>query len=191
MGEAFNKKVEDVENQFEKMNKDGNHEKFTKLPYFSNIGVDHIQGYTQYQTNKLFFIFTHSLKGRESGRIMITHALDQQHQEIRTPSGWNHPGGIQCVGSYLFVPCENDEQSIVCLYDLTNLQIEPLKIFKFSGHRASGLGIVDFYYNGHLHYLLLIGDGSSYYAYISLAPTDGDMTQLNFSGIGSFFFKSR
>jgi hypothetical protein len=184
--DIYSIKVNDVVKQFENLPETSNFEKFTDLPYFT---VDHIQGYTQYQNDKMHYIFTHSLGGRDSGRIVITHGLKTQHQEIRTPSGWNHPGGIQCVGSFLFVPCEKDKQSIVCMYDLTSLQTEPLKTFKFN-HEAGSLGIVDFTHNGKTCYLLLLGDigkkSKLYHAYISEVPTDGDMTKIEFTENGSF-----
>lgn len=178
-------KVENVKQKFTALSETGVHEKFEEFPYFSNIGVDHIQGYTQYQNdNKTYYIFTHSASGRDSGHVLITDALKGWCKEIPTPSGWNHPGGIQTIGQYLFVPCEKDNESRVCIYDLEESpRLEVKKTLDFD-HNAGCLGITDFLIENNRYYLLLVGDQSKYHAYIS-EINDSGISGLSFKGIGS------
>ena len=192
-------KVENVKEKFMNILETGVFEKFENLPCFSNTSVDNIQDYTQYQDQTAtHFTSAHSLNGRESRRTLINHGLKNnglknnglktQNQEIRMPADWNHPGGIQCIGQYLFVPCEKNTQSIVLIYDLANSSYEPVKTIEFN-HRAGCLGITDFKYDDNLYYLLIIGDGTRYHIYTSEVPDDGDISKVSFSAKGNFILE--
>jgi len=178
-------KVEDVAGKFNALPKTGCHEKLENLPYYSNIGVDHVQGYTQYQNgDNLYFIFTHSLDSRESGRIVMIKNMKTLHKEIHTQTDWNHPGGIQAVGKYLFVPCEKAEKSIISVYDLDSSNLDKVKQIECS-HKAGSLGITDFVISSIPYYLLLVGASSTYHAYISEIKSSA-MAEQSFKKVGSF-----
>lgn len=178
-------KLANVPDQFSALPEKGTHEKVENMPYFSNVAVDHIQGYTQYQSDKMYFVFTHSLDGRGSGRIIVKHGMKDQHQEIRTPEGWNHPGGIQMLGKYLFVPCEKKEGSMVFVYDLEEKKLDPVVKLSF-WHRAGCVGITELTHNGTPHYCMVIGDKTNYHAYIMKVPDDMKNLTYDGGGLGTF-----
>lgn len=148
-------------------------EKIHFLPDSYNKTEDHIQGFTQYEhNNNVYFIFSHSGMTAKGGHILIaTNASEKSLKkvyEITTPDGWNHPGGIQAIGDYLFVPCENSGKSIVLVYNLLNIIIGestvPVQTVSFN-HNAGCLGITSFGVGKSAKYLLLLGDSSRYHAY--------------------------
>lgn len=191
-----------MEKAFRDLPKEGAKERFEHIKYFANIGIEHIQGYTQYQRdNTMYYIFTHHTAG-DYGYIMIANGMDcTKETVIRTPKGYNHPAGVQCVGQYLFVPCENkDGGSSILIYDLMNLtpmgtasyiENQHIKKINFT-HRAGCLGVTDYQSNGKRYYIMAVGANEVYHVY--RAEVDEEMLKKNFANIsfnkvGSFSLK--
>lgn len=79
-------RVYGMEKAFRDLPKEGAKERFEHIKYFANIGIEHIQGYTQYQCdNTMYYIFTHHTAG-DYGYIMIANGMDcTKETVIRTP----------------------------------------------------------------------------------------------------------
>ena len=176
----LSRKIKDVENQFDKLPKTGVHEKFRGLPYFSNIAIDHISGYTRYEAENgdMLYIFNHQLKGRTSCRVLYKREITDQHQEIRTPAGYDHTGGIQAIGKYLFVPCSKGSNSVVAVYDINTRSTDVVKTYT-DLEGSSAVGITDFVFNGKLHYFLVVSRSTRYNAYVAEVPADGNMASVD------------
>lgn len=180
----LSRKVPNVAQQFKDLPQTGTYEEFEDLPYYPDIFSDHIQGYTQYHDGRrMYYVFTQSLKGRSSGRIIIKKTPKGDCDEIETPDGWNHPGGIQAVGRFLFVPCEHGEESRVFVYDLVDSRL--VHTLEFA-HKAGCLGITDIQHGGTTQYLLVIGDNTVYHGYLMEIPKDGKMSTLKCESLGKF-----
>lgn len=200
--EFFAYRVDNVEKEFKNLPQDGFLETFEHLMYFSNIAVEHIQGYTQYQHGtETYYIFTHHTAG-DYGYIMITNGTDCTDETvIRMPKGYNHPAGIQCVGKYLFVPCEKDEECTIFVYDLLNLkpmgkdkyiEEKPVKEMKYK-HRAGCVGITDYVSNGKHYYLMVLGANDTYHVYRAEIKEDGlkkDFASIDFDEMNYFKLNS-
>lgn len=160
----------------------GCYEKIEGLRYFTNIGVEHIQGYTQYEKDgKLYYLFTHDTDN-ENGYGYILQATNDSKETlfVRTPKGWSHPAGIQCLGQYLFVPCETENESRILVYDILR-NMTKVKVLKCT-HRAGCLGVTDFKRGDDTYVLLLVGDQQVYHAYVAKKCTW--MKDLNFESFG-------
>lgn len=158
----------------------GTYEKIKGLEYFANLGVEHIQGYTQYEKDgKLFYLFTHDTKGNY-GYILQAESGSENTKCISTPFGWYHPAGIQCLGQYLFVPCEVDSEAKIFVYDVLN-NLKMVKVLKCS-HRAGCIGVTDIKRGEDTYVVLLVGDQQKYYAYVAKKCTM--MKDLNFEPFG-------
>lgn len=199
--ELYAYRVNDVETAFKNLPQDGILETFEHIIYFKSIGAEHIQGYTQYQRDGImYYIFTHHTGG-DYGYIMITYGTDCTGEVvIRTPKGYSHPAGIQCVGKYLFVPCEKDGKSSVFIYDLHKLDtmgkgkyIENQHIKKIDfNHRAGCVGITDYVRNGKHYYLMLLGANETYHVYRAEIKEDelkNDFASVDFKELNSFELK--
>ena len=200
--EFFAYRVNNVEKEFKNLPQDGFLETFEHLMYFSNIAVEHIQGYTQYQHGtETYYIFTHNTAG-DYGYIMITTETDCTNETIiRMPKGCNHPAGIQCVGKFLFVPCEQDEKCTILVYDLLNLkpmgkekyiEEKPVKEMKYK-HRAGCVGITDYVRNGKHYYLMVLGANEMYHVYRAEIKEDelkNDFASIDFEELNSFKLNS-
>jgi hypothetical protein len=186
-------KVSDVKGRFDSLPKNGTYEKFTNFPYYdANIGVDHIQGYTQYQgSNGKEYIFTHSeerLVNTGNGRVIFMNSPTTHPQPpvIAAPkSGYYHVGGIQAVGKYLFVPFTNNKDKLIAVYDLETPKRTLVASYGgFPG--SSALGITDFIYKGEPHYLLIVNNGVDYHIYTAPIPKDGvisNKTAFSYYGV--------
>ena len=98
MANFISYKIHDVETALRNLSKEGQHEQFKHLRYFSNLAPEHIQGYAQYQVgNKLYYAFSHNTVG-DKGYILVTNSLDEDNPRHIELEGWNHPGGIQFAG---------------------------------------------------------------------------------------------
>lgn len=179
-------RAKEVEKQFKDLYKDGNMEKFTHMKYFSNIGLEHVQGYTQYEhEGKTYYIFTHDTTG-DYGYVIVTTSFDASSEKVwQLPKGDNHPGGIQCVGQYLFVPCEKDNYSNIHIIDL--LTGEFVHTIKFE-HRAGCLGITDYQINGQQYYIMVIGEKTTYHVYRALIDESvkNNIANAHFNKVGTF-----
>lgn len=179
--DRFAFKVKDVPLAFSNLPENGKNETFGGLPYFTNIGPEHIQGYTQYEDSnrRYYYFFTHHTVG-SYGYILVSKGADgKDTKRLKLEAGWSHPGGIQAVGQYLFVPCEKDHKCKIFIYDAKNMNY--IKSVAFD-HKAGCVGITDFIQDGKPHYLLLVGDQEKYYGYTAII-TD-NISDLNFSSVG-------
>ena len=148
---------------------EGVYEKIKGLKYFPDLILGHVQGYTQYEKDgNLYFLFTHSTNSKY-GYILQTINNSDNTQDFRTTAGWSHPAGIQCLGPYLFVPCEEGSESTVFVYDVLR-NMTKVQIIKCS-HRAGCIGVTDFKRNNETYVLLLVGDQQVYYAYVAKKQT--------------------
>lgn len=188
-------KVENVLEQFRKLPKKGKLKKFWHLPYYSNLAFEHVQGYTQTYDDegKEYYIFTHNSSNNQ-GYIIIKNGIDsKEYKEIKLPSGWVHPGSIQALGNYVFVPCEKNNETMLFVYDVKNPDREPCYSCKFN-HSASSVGITDFKYADMPCYMMIINKNPECYIYISSIPEDGDMSKLDFEpeeNFGKFNLKEK
>lgn len=184
-------KLDDVENEFKNLPETGTHEKISGLPLIENIILYHVQGYTQIGDGPTY-IFTHT---GDSGSVIIKPSTNEDGLHFSTPGGWNHPGGIQAIGQYLFVPCEEGKQSQVVVYSLEELASRKLprkKQLSFFPHSAGCLGITDLLIEGEPHYLLVIGDQNNYHCYLSKIPNDiSELSVASFKKIGKIAFRMR
>lgn len=120
------------------------------------IDPDHIQGYARYTTSNgvSYDIFCRSDREDSEHKGWLTICNKNKAFEFRTPEKeFNHPGGMQIVDDFLFVPVEkgeNDEkgnmQSYICLYDLRPLEWDesPVLVDEFRvffDHKAGMLGV--------------------------------------------------
>jgi len=181
-------KLNNGEQQFLDISDSGTHGQFHELPYCDNIITNHVQGYTQCGDDTVC-ILTHSMDSG-GGCIFIQTNLPSSRKKtlkFRTENGWNHPGGIQTIGQYLFVPCEKSKKSRVFVYSLAELNQDKLPLVKVLDfkHEAGALGITDFTINNEPYYLLLIGDQNTYHGYIAKVPKD--ISQLSFGSVGDFY----
>lgn len=185
--DRLNVKIHNAAEEFDKIDHTGRYEKFTKLPYFANLGVDHVEGYTQYETSsgKYYYLLSHLQKNHLNGKILIAPHPSGPWTAINTPGGWDHPGGIQTIGRYLVVPCEKDGNSVVTFYDLENLA-QPGVISFYFEHLGGCVGITDFQYGGETRYLMIVGDSATYHPYIS-HPLPRKMEHLKFDPAGPAF----
>jgi len=194
--------MSNVPKHFNDIPRNGVGEKLTNLRHYATV-ENHVQGYTQYQNGtKMYYILTHSWfdwKLQPAGRILVANSINGDGLVELKTNPWAHPGGCQCIGQFLFVPLERDGGSIVQIYDLADLKSGVLSTLHYDGgadkHNAGCLGIVDFKYKWadsgawEDSYLLIIGASATFHAYVSRIPSSGDMRQLKFSKIGTFYLE--
>ena len=165
------------------------------MKYISNIGFEHVQGYTQYQDGSDYtYLFTHS--GGKGYLLTTTGTDDKNTKTIEMDKDFSHPGGIQAIGKYLLIPCEKDSGSKIYVYDIKEKELK--QPIKFKGkkngelkHKSGSLGITDFEIDGTRYYLLLAcaitKDPTKCYCYI--AKADDEITNVEFSSIGDFILE--
>jgi len=160
------------------------------LVYDPNAG-DHIQGYVFYNrgSGKMYHIFSHNNKNQ--GFIYI--AKDKPASKIAMidlPSGYNHPGGMQIIGDYLFVAAEGSGKSAVFMYDLTPVYMyddppgKPVTLISLSeGGAASAVGITDIPCNatGGIRYVLAINNHGSQTVSLYLSNVGVSLSAANSS----------
>lgn len=196
--ELYAYRVDDVQKGFNELPNKGTKEVFKMGNYFDGR-IGHIQGYTQYEHDKkMHYIFTRNETKNDYGYILMTYSVDSNKIiDIRMPKGYNHPAGIQCIGQYLFVPCEKGDKSSVFIYDLLELDAMKggectknlhLKKIDFN-HRAGCVGITDYVSNGKHYYLMVLGANEVYHTYraeIDEEKLKNDFASIDFEEMGSF-----
>lgn len=160
---------------------------------YENV-VNHIQGATLYVADGgiQYSILTHSVKTATYAHI-LAGAVDGSMTGYKSyGAGWRHPGGIQVIGDYLFVPTEEESQAYITVYDLRSLVVGELRrvenILLTVNHKACSLGITQYTDdNGDRYYLLAVansdGENSVYYFYIS--PIQLGIENAQFVSAGS------
>ena len=159
---------------------------------------NHIQGYSQY-TNAAgvnYALLTHSVDTADYAHIVAGPISNDTKWGFKTYlQGWRHPGGIQVMGDYLFVPSEQESTSQVALYDLRSLKVGELRrveTFNLSmNHKAGALGVTAYTdSNGISYYLMIVanlnGENSVYHVY--RAPAANGIETASFVEVGSFAF---
>ena len=173
-------RLDDAVLSLNKLKTEGIYEKIKGLRYFSNLGIEHVQGYTQYEKDgNLHLLLTHHTVGHY-GYVLQSINFSEDTKSFRTPFGWSHPAGIQCLGQYLFVPCEEGAEARIFVYDVLR-NMAKVKVLRCS-HRAGCLGVTDFKRGDDTYVLLLVGDQQVYYAYV--AKKCSWMKDLNFEPFG-------
>lgn len=111
--------------------------------------------------------------------------MDEENPRHIELEGWNHPGGIQFAGQYLFVPCEKDEKGMIFILDiLTGNVVKTMDL----NHRAGCIGITDYKdANGKQMYLIVVGDKETYHVYNAEVPND--MSKMSLSPMSFFTLK--
>lgn len=171
----------DIKKAFEYLPQKGTSQQFKHLRYFSNIGVEHIQGYAKVETSSdTYYVFTHHTDGNY-GYLLISKSTDDEDTvSIPLENGWNHPGGIQSIDKYVFIPCEKDNESTIFVYDV------PLKSMVRSiklDHRAGCIGIT----RVDEKYVIVVGDKETYHVYLADIPQH--MSELEIKKVSSFVLK--
>ena len=159
---------------------------------------NHIQGYSQYTdaAGVNYALLTHSVDTADYAHIVAGPISNDTKWGFKTYlESWRHPGGIQVMGDYLFVPSEQDTTSQVALYDLRSLKVGELRrveTFSLSmNHKAGALGVTAYTdSNGIPYYLMIVahlsGEDSVYHVY--RAPAANGIETASFVEVGSFAF---
>jgi len=193
-------KVPDVPAKFEtieaKGTGKGEQSYYKNLPNVSSkLHMKHVQGYTRayLKSGIIASFFTHT----DGHTIMTNYSTDVViHKYQRTGSTYDHPGGIQSIGQYLFIPYEEDGKSVVVVEDIEN-SLSEVNRFSFN-HKAGAVGITDFTIttitntndtNKKSYYLLLVGDDDKYYAYIAEVSDSISISGLTFTSAEYFTLK--
>ena len=185
-----------METRFHRMSFHGNKTKY-KVPDFVSdslirpetdniIPHDHIQGFARYTTSNgvSYDIYCRSDRNNTEHKGWLTICNKQTTLRLRTPvKEFNHPGGMQVVDNFLFVPVEKGEndketsdiKSYICIYNLSPLDNgnPPVLVEEFQPvflHKAGMLGVqktVDD--KGNDIWLFGIHDNTTFYLYYAKA----------------------
>lgn len=188
--------LSDVEEIFQQLPTAGTLSSLEGFPSSYDATVNHIQGYSPYQSSDgtNYAIATHSVSTADYAHIVAGPVNSGTKWGFKTYlEGWRHPGGIQVIGDYLFVPSEQETTGQVALYDLRSLKVGELRrveTFDLSlDHKAGALGVTAYTdANGVSYYLLVVahlaGENSVYHVY--RAPAADGIETADFSKVGSF-----
>jgi len=193
-------KVKDVEGKFKSIPQKGRNILLKNIEYFSNIVEYHVQGITSAYDEKSgteYTVISHSNDGvLYGGGIEIQKTSDSSFtKKIIMPKNMKHPGGLQAIGPFIFIPCEYKPRSSLFVYDVRALEDEKIDGFcyrqDFSEHAATCVGITDVVFENKdgskkEKYLLAINAESKCYFYTSdicdEKDDDGQLL-LNFSAV--------
>lgn len=137
MARNQNPKLKDVEKKWENFSKGYTHKKnsFKGEPWVPDMIYSHIQGFgIVTDTNgKEYGIVSHNNKGYSKGFMMYLNCgKDGKAIKQDVPvEHYNHPGGLQIVGDYVFVAVENSDnnKSYIRLCDLSKLFINEAPVW--------------------------------------------------------------
>lgn len=186
--------IDNIRSAFESLPQKGTSQQFKHLHYFSNIVAEHIQGYAQTNDTANKYLFTHHTEG-DYGYLLISKSPDDQNTTtIKLEKGCNHPGGIQTIGQYVFIPCEHKSDATILIYDVnTESKVKSINV----NHKAGCIGITSYYDENsakkdkdntedksHNKYVIVIGEDALYHVYVADIPEK--MEDLEIVKIGSF-----
>ena len=180
-------KLENVPQSFARINPDGKFAQYKHLPYYADIITAHVQGFTKTCIDgKEYSLFTNGSSHTKDGLLIRKPDLDsKQYKKVKMPSGLNHPGGMQAIAQYVFVPCEYKPESSLFVFDVSQEDLPVVKSLHF-GHAASSCGITDFEYMGKTRYVIAVNANPTCYLYISEDTETTDITKMDFIEIGQF-----
>lgn len=188
--------VADVNAAFHNLPVDGTQCNLEGFPGSYDPTVNHIQGYSLYNTKDGFpyVILTHSVSSAPYAHIVAGPKLEDEKWGFKTYlQGWRHPGGIQVIGDYVLVPSEHESSAHIALYDLRTLAVGELR--RVEGfdlavdHKAGALGITSYRdASGTEYYVLVIAhldnENSVYHVY--RAPAADGIEEAAFTEVGAF-----
>lgn len=140
MARNQNPKIDNVEEKWKEFREgyECKKDSFKGEPWVPNMAESHIQGFgiLTDSKGKEYGIASHNNKGYSKGFMMYLNCGkggEAIKQDVPVEH-YNHPGGIQIVGDYVFLAVENSDnnKSYIRLCDLSNLFIneEPVWIAK-------------------------------------------------------------
>lgn len=191
-------KISNVESTFAELPVNGTKVTLNGFPGSYDPTVNHIQGYTPYvnQDGDEYSILTHSVSTASYAHIVAGLKNGDSKTGFKTYlEGWRHPGGVQVIGDYLFVPTEQDTSAHVNLYDLRSLSVGELRrveSFDISvEHKAGALAVTQYEdANGTAYFVLIIAhlDGENSVYHIYRAEATNGIESAEFVEIGNFTF---
>lgn len=192
----YSYKLSDVRSAFHRLPIDGTQCNLEGFPGSYDPSVNHIQGYSLYnnKNNFPYVILTHSVSTAPYAHIVAGPKQGDEKWGFKTYlEGWRHPGGIQVIGDYVFVPSEHESSAHVALYDLRTLAVGELRrVERFDlsvNHKAGALGITSYKDAGGTEYYVLVvahldNENSVYHVY--RAPAADGIEAASFTEVGSF-----
>lgn len=190
--------LENVQKAFASLPLNGSKTNLNGFPGSYDPTVNHIQGYTPYvdQDGNAYSLLTHSVSTASYAHIVAGLTNGSEKTGFKTYlEGWKHPGGVQVMGDYLFVPSEQDTAAHVDLYDLRSLKVGELRRVEgfdlATQHKAGALGVTQYTAaDGTEYYVLMVahldGENSVYHVYRANAARGIENAQ--FEEVGSFPF---
>lgn len=188
--------ISDVQQTFSLLPVDGLQSNLSGFPGSYDPTVNHIQGYTQYDSAEAvrYSILTHSVGTSSYAHIVAGPKAGGEKWGFKTYlEKWRHPGGVQVIGDYLLVPTEQDTEAHVALYDLRSLAVKELRrVESFDlkvDHKAGALGITSYTdANGITYYILIVAhlDGKDSVYHVYRAVANNGIENAAFTEVGSF-----
>lgn len=188
--------VADVPAAFRSLPVDGTLCNLEGFPGSYDPTVNHIQGYSLYNTESGFpyVLLTHSVSTAPYAHIVAGPKLGDEKWGFKTYlRNWRHPGGIQVIGDYVLVPSEHASSAHIALYDLRTLAVEELR--RVEGfdlavdHKAGALGVTSYRDAGGTEYYVLVVahlDNANSVYHVYRAPAAGGIEAATFTEVGSF-----
>lgn len=170
-------KVSDVQSDLYRLPIDGTQCNLEGFPGSYDSSVNHIQGNSLYNSKNNFpyVVLTHSVSTASCAHIAAGPKQGEEKWGLKTYlEGWRHPGGIQVIGDYIFVPSEHESSAYGALYDLRTLaagKLRRVERFDLSvNHKAGALGITSNKDAGGTEYYVLVvahldNENSVYHVY--------------------------
>lgn len=113
---------------FNNLHKNGDRECLQGPSHYDALSESHLQGIAQYED---LYLITQNRSGHDSGKLYVFRVSPPQqcifttHLDVSSSSAalggngqaFNHPGGVQLAGKYLFVPVQTED------YNNTRIQV--------------------------------------------------------------------
>jgi hypothetical protein len=184
-----NKKIDNVEKQFDSISITGSKLNLKASGPNVNLAESHVQGVAIYMN---YYIASHNDKGYSKGIYMILDGKNSYQLETYDEH-FNHPGGIQIIGDYLIAAVENSDHDAahIRLYDMSKmcLNTDP-KIYPeiekefdlYTPSRGAGaVGITSYERENKEYFLLCTFDSAHLYFYHQEIPSGKTLPQIKFT----------
>lgn len=189
--------VSNVKTKFHELPVDGTQVDLKGFPGSYDPTVNHIQGYSLYNSDKgdvPYVILTHSVSSAPYAHIIAGPKAGNEKWGFKTYlEGWRHPGGIQVIGDYVLVPSEHESSAHIALYDLRTLAVEELRrVEQFNlavNHKAGALGVTSYKdADGAEYYVLVVAhlDNANSVYHVYRAPAEKGIEAASFTEVGAF-----